>query len=179
MVDRSLTALLATRLIYVGLAMALIFFLLLPLDPAPGRLAGPDLLLALTLSWTIRRPEVVPVTTIAAVFLIADLLLQRPPGLWAALVLLMTEGLRRRSPAFRTLPFVLEWTTVASFIVVATLAYNLILMLFLLATPPIGLTVSQVVTTLLAYPFVVALSHFALGLRKTAPGEVDTLGHRL
>ena len=62
-------------------------FLLLPLQTTPRSLAGPDLLLAFAVAWCLRRPEFVPPLALALAFLLADLLLQRPPGLWALLAL--------------------------------------------------------------------------------------------
>jgi rod shape-determining protein MreD len=45
--------------------------------------------------------------------------------------------------------------------------------------PTLGLTLLQLIATILAYPLVVAVTVFAFGLRRAAPGEVDDRGHRL
>jgi rod shape-determining protein MreD len=45
--------------------------------------------------------------------------------------------------------------------------------------PRLGLTLVELIVTILAYPVVVGLSQFVFGLRKVAPGEVDELGHRI
>ena len=89
------------RSLFVGFAICLVFLQLLPLNPGPGQLPGPDILLLLVLSWTILRPDIVPVFLVAVVFLISDLLLMRPPGLWTALVLLACEFLRTRRVVLR------------------------------------------------------------------------------
>ena len=53
------------------------------LDQGSNRfLIGPDLLIAFAFAWSLRRPEYVPSLLLALLFLLADLLLQRPPGLW-------------------------------------------------------------------------------------------------
>jgi hypothetical protein len=53
-------------------------------------------MLALTFAWVLRRPEFVPPLLIAAMILLGDLMFHRPPGLWAALVLVTAETLRVR-----------------------------------------------------------------------------------
>jgi rod shape-determining protein MreD len=54
----------------------------------------------------------------------------------------------------------------------------LILGLFAVTQPGLGLTLIGLVATILAYPLVVILAGRAFGLRKIVPGEVDRLGHR-
>lgn len=70
----------AMRVWFVVLVTTILFFHLLPLQTATGGLIWPDFLLAFALSWSVRRPEYVPSTLLAVAFLMADLLLQRPPG---------------------------------------------------------------------------------------------------
>ena len=53
-----------------ALALVLIIARLLPLDTLPPRWAGPDLLLAVLLLWTLRRPRLAPVWLIAGVVLV-------------------------------------------------------------------------------------------------------------
>ena len=82
------------RGMFLALALVLIFIKLLPLDFQPRVWAGPDLLVALTFAWVLRRPEFVPALTVGLVFLLADLLFLRPPGLFAALMVLGTQTLK-------------------------------------------------------------------------------------
>ena len=166
------------RAIFAGLAALVIFVQLLPLQTLPPNWAGPDLLLAMTVVWVSRRPEHVPLLLVAGLFLLADMMFQRPPGLMAALILLLTEFLRARTATFRSLAFGLEWGTVAIGIAVVTLANRLILMMLLLPPAPLGLTLSQMVLTILAYPVVAVLAFAALGIRRATPGEFTTFGGR-
>ena len=69
--------------------------------PGPGRLPGPDIILLIALSWIVMRPDYVPVLLLAVVFLLTDLLLMRPPGLWTALAVLAGEFLRNRQLQLR------------------------------------------------------------------------------
>ena len=166
------------RAVYACLCITLIFLHLLPLDTLPRGWAGPEIMLALTFAWVLRRPDHVPPILIASVFLLADLLFQRPPGLWAALVLLGSETLRAREPGLRDLTFAAEWAAVATTLVAMTLGYRVVLALLLVDQAPLGLSLMQLVATLVAYPFVALLSHWAFGVRKIAPRDIDALGSR-
>ncbi len=167
------------RAVYLALALAIIFVQLMPLDTAPPGWAPPDLLLALTLAWVARRPEFLPFSVVFCVFLLTDLLFQRPPGLWAALVVILTEAVRSRSRGLRNVPLALEWGTVATGIVAITLANRLVLAVVMTPQAPLTLTLTQMVLTILIYPVVVGVAQLLFGLTRPAPGQVDSLGHRL
>jgi rod shape-determining protein MreD len=165
--------------IFLTLALAVAFIRLLPLGQGVGGVPGPDLLVALAFAWVLRRPGYVPVTVVAAVMLVADFLFMRPPGLWAAITVVGVEFLRNREPAFRDLPFLAEWGMVASLLLGMTLANALVQLVLMVDQPSLGLTLLQLIATIMAYPLVVAVTVFALGLRRAAPGAVDDRGHRL
>ncbi|WP_439156011.1 rod shape-determining protein MreD [Yoonia sp.] len=169
----------AKRLVFVALAFLILVVQLVPLDMRPSRWAPPDLLLAFTLAWVARRPDYLPVMVIAGLFLIADLLFQRPPGLWAALVVILTETLRRRARELRNMPLVLEWGTIAFGIVAITLANRVVLAVLMTPQAPLGLAFSQMVLTIAIYPLIIFVSHYLLGVRRLAPGAVDGKGHKL
>lgn len=169
---------------FYGLLFVLIgafsyFLRILPLNTVPGAFPPPDIMLAVAVAWVLRRPEYVPVLLIAAVFLLEDFLLQRPPGLWAAIVVLGTEFLRAREALMRELSFLSEWALVAALILVLTVLERLALTLVFVPRPALGLDLLQVLITVMAYPLMVVMSYFALGLYKAAPGELDDLGKRI
>lgn len=169
----------AYSLIYVGFALALLFVRMLPLGSDAGQLPGPDLLLCVTLSWVLRRPDYLPVGLIAMVVLLEDLVLMRPPGLWAALVVLATEFLRSRAALTRELIFPVEWALVAALMLGAMFLHRLVMMIAILPQPSFGFALIQIVGSILCYPLVVGVSRFALGVRKPATGELDAMGRRL
>lgn len=177
MVDPIRTARLGHRLLFLGLVCLLIFVRILPLSAVPPDIPGPDLTLALTLVWVLRRPDYVPEWMIAGVFLLEDLLFLRPPGLWTVIVLLGTEFLRRREAVTRDLPFLFEWVMIAVVISAMTFANRLVLLILMVPQTSLDLDLVRAVVTILAYPAVVLFTRFALGLRRAAPGEVDELGH--
>ncbi len=161
------------RCVYFILCMVLLFVQLLPLDTVPKVWAAPELVVVVTFAWVLRRPEYAPPILIALIFLLADLLVQRPPGLWAALVLLGSETLRNRAPGLRDLTFPVEWLTVSTTLVIMTLGYRIILGITVVDQAPLGLSLIQLVTTLIAYPLVVLVTQTFFGVRKMAPGDVD------
>ncbi len=195
------------RITFVALALLVIFSHLIPLETVPASLGGatlepilgaggalsegtgpmldpvrwimPDLLVLITLAWVIRRPSFAPVLAIALVFLLSDMLFQRPPGLWTALVLILSEMLRARSIPMRRQPFWVEWATVAFGITVITIVYRFTLSMVLVPQGTLGLTLVQLALTLLAYPAVVFVAYAVFGVSRPAPGEVDEFGRRL
>jgi len=167
------------RVTYGLIAFGLIFVQLLPLNTMPPGWAPPDLLLVVTMVWVARRPDLVPVLLIAVVFLLTDLLFQRPPGLMTALVLIATEMLRARAAGLRNAPFALEWATVSVMIAGLTLGNRLILAAAMTPQAPLGLTMVQLLMTCLSYPLIAGLAQLIFGIARPAPGEVNTLGQRI
>ena len=167
------------RVSYVGIALVVVFFHLLPFEMEPSRLVAPDLLIAVTFSWALRRPDFLPALLVAGVMLLCDLLLQRPPGLWAALALMATEWLKRRDRRIRDNTFFEEWLTVAIVLAAITVIYRLVLALLIVSPGTLYLALIQYVGTVLIYPLVVAVSHVFLNVRHTAPGDFDPMGRSL
>ncbi|MEM7295578.1 MAG: rod shape-determining protein MreD [Pseudomonadota bacterium] len=154
---------------FAAVAATLLLAALLPLNVLPRNYAGPDVLLALTRAWVIRKPEHLPFLVIAAVMLLADLLLQRPPGLWAALVLLGSQVLRHRAEPLRDAGFGTELLFAALTILGVFAGYTLITALAFLPQPAASLSLSALAGTLLAYPACALSLRYAYSTRS----EVD------
>ncbi len=165
--------------IFMALAFVLIVVDLVPLDMRPSLWVAPDLLLAVTLAWVVRKPTYVPVLVIATLFLMTDFLFMRPPGLWAALVVILSEVLRRQHREFRNMPLLVEWGTVAFGIVFITIVNRLVLAVVMLPQAPLGLTLIEMIATILVYPIIVLVAHFVFGVSRTSPGEVGSKGQIL
>lgn len=165
--------------LFMTIAALSLFIRKLPLGTRIWEIPGPDLLACIALAWVVRRPDYLPAPVIAATVFLEDLLLMRPPGLWALLVLLGSEFLRRRAALLRGLNFGFEYMLVAAVILALFLANRVILAIVMVAQPSFGLSFAQSLGTVLAYPAVVALSHFVLRVRKPATGEVNALGQKL
>jgi rod shape-determining protein MreD len=174
--DSGLLQIWGMRLLFVLLALLTLFFHLLPLNPAPSQWASPDVLVALVFAWTVRRPEYVPIVLVAGVMLLADLMLQRPPGLWSVLVVCAAEWLKSRERRQRETTFALEWLTFAGTLIVITILYRTVMMILIITPGALMLSFVQVLATIAIYPAVVGVSYFLAGVRRSAPGDVDRLG---
>lgn len=179
MANSTRTRLWLMRAGYLALGIAVMFFQLLPLETIPRRFAGPDLLLAFTLAWAARRPDYVPVLSIAAIALLADLLFQRPPGLWAAMVVLASGAIKRRAVGLRDQTFAVEWLNISIAVIGVMLMYRLVLSGLLIPQVPLGLASIQTLMTIITYPLVSVLTVYAFGVRPMQPGEADVLGGRI
>jgi rod shape-determining protein MreD len=118
----------------------------LPIDafaPWQIRVVPPDLCLAVTIVWVVRRPKFAPVWIIAGIFLLGDLVFQRPPGLWAGMVVWLAEELRKRHREFRAMPFMGEWGSVALGMFALFAAYRLVLAVFALDVAPLSMVILQ------------------------------------
>ena len=166
------------RATFVALALLILLVDLLPLQTLPRGWAGPDLLFCFAMAWSVRRPDYVPIPLLAAVFLLSDLLLSRPPGLAAALMLLACFDLRTRMRRLRDSGFAAEWVRATILIAAVFVAYRIVLAIVLVPVPPVGLSAFQTLATALCYPLVVALSALIFGVRISAPGDLDGMGQR-
>jgi rod shape-determining protein MreD len=167
------------RLIFLGVAVILTFVRLLPLQTTAGHLPGPDILLCLIFAWMVRRPEYLSALMIGVVVLVEDMLLMRPPGLWAALVLMGAEFIRARSALTRELSFGVEWLLVSGVIFGVFFANRILLDMAFVDQPSFGFSLLQIIWSIVAYPAVVAVSRYGLDLYKPAMGQVDAFGRRM
>ncbi len=164
------------RLMFLAMAMTIIFVQLLPLNTAPSRWAPPNLILVFALAWSVRRPDFVPATLIVFVVLIADFLLQRAPGLWTLLTLLACEFLKSRVAPHREITFMTEWSAVAVVVIGITLLNRLILGIVAVEQAHITLDIVQIIMNLLAYPVVAVFSQTVLGVRRLSVAEIEAMG---
>lgn len=157
--------------LFTALAVSVIYLDLLPFQTVAETPVMPDLLVALTSAWVIRRPDSMPLVLIAPIFLLADLALDRPPGLWALLSLLMIEALRAQRDLLRNGPAPVEWASFAAALAVALILQALILRLTLVPRPSGEVTLQLFAVTVVAYPAVVLVLHALLRVRAPKPAE--------
>ncbi|MCV6597664.1 MAG: rod shape-determining protein MreD [Mangrovicoccus sp.] len=152
--------------IYLGLATLFLMVRLLPFGIADQGWPGPDLMFCLSAAWVQRRPDLLPLGLIAAVAILGDFLLQRPPGLWAALTVLGTEYLRRQVIPGQMQSFPAEFLIFALLNGALILTNWLILALFVVPQPSFGAVLAQWPVTLLAYPVCVFVLIHVLRIRR-------------
>lgn len=178
MIDPARSRRLVGQAAYVGIGLTILVVALLPLSPGRVGWPGPDLLVALTLAWVLRRPEQVPVAVIAALALTADVLLMRPIGLGAAIMVAGSEAARLREHRWRAQGFLVEWLRVGVLMGAMVLADRVLRTILavpqtLAPMPPLGQDLLRLIATVAAYPLVVWVARTLAGLRRAAPGETE------
>ncbi|MDO5529022.1 MAG: rod shape-determining protein MreD [Paracoccus sp. (in: a-proteobacteria)] len=162
--------------LFLALALFLTLIRLIPLSPGAIPRPGPELSLCLAIAWILRRPDQIPALAVAGIFLLEDILLMRPPGLWALLVLLASEQLRHRWVRWRDQAFVFEWLRASGLIVLLIVAYRVIMAMFLLPVPSMTGLALQIIATIAAYPAVVLFARLVLRLRPVSQAELERAG---
>lgn len=140
------------RLTYLLIMMLVVLFQTLPVQASPYRFSTPDIPLVITFAWIMRRPDVMDPIIITIAFLFADIILQRPPGLWALIALCASMFLRLRALYFKEIIFFYEWLIIAIVVIFSFTAYHLILIFTFLPTHNLKLFAMQAFLTLMVYP---------------------------
>lgn len=164
------------RVLFVLLCLAWLVSRLLPLGIGADRLPGPDLMLAFTLAWVVRRPDYLPALLVALAFLVADLLLSRPPGLRSLAALLATEFLRQQVVLIRDRTFAYEIVLISGTLVAMALAERVIMLFAFGDPPPFGAFLAETAITVIIYPVVVLFSNHVFGVRKVEVRETSLGG---
>ena len=184
------------RTLFVVVSALVIFGQLLPLntepavvqliDPVNGQiieegssylsLPGPDWLFCLTAAFLMRRPRWAPVALSVFVHLMADVLYLRPLGLWPAISLVAYEFLRRQTNASNEVSLLLEVALVVGSFTAAVFANALVQLVLAVPQPGFGTTLLHILTTAIAYPFVIAVTHFILRVKRASVRELDSDG---
>ena len=158
-------------LVFLIAVWALLFLRLLPLTQGFMGWPGPDMGLALILAWVLRRPDQLSAPVIVLAVLVEDLMLMRPLGLWTAIVLIGSEAARSREARWRDQPFMVEWVGIGVLIGLMMLGYRITLALFMLPVAALGQVILQYLATVAAYPVVIFLARWLIGLRRIRHGE--------
>jgi rod shape-determining protein MreD len=157
-------------------AMAVLLFLrLLPLSAGAVHLPGPDLALCLALAWVLRRPDQLAAPVIALAFVVQDVILFNPLGLWPAIVMAGTEAARLGEASWRDQPFMIEWLRIAMLTGMMMLGYRIIQVLFMMPVPVLGQVILHFIATVAAYPLVVLAARILFGLRRVTTIEAEQM----
>ncbi len=159
------------RLLFLAMALIILFLRLLPLQTTPSGWAGPDYLFCLTAAWILRRPDQIPALSVVIAFLFADIYYQYPPGLMTVFAVVATEFFRSRSPFMREYPFAVEWLVFAVVTLIMFIAYRFALVAFTLPVPQLWLDFTRILSTVAAYPVMVAMLYWALGIGRSGPTQ--------
>ena len=150
------------RLIYLLIMMLLVLLQTIPIHTSTDKLTMPDIPLIITFVWVMRRPDVMAPILITIAFLFADMILQRPPGLWTLIVLCASMFLRSRTVYFKEVIFFYEWLMIAIVVIFCFTAHQFLLLLTFLPTHNLVLLVKQALFTIMLYPIFIWLSRSML-----------------
>lgn len=168
------------RLLYQALfsvmTIGFLFLHILPLNALPAMFPGPDMVLCFALVWVLRRPDYLPPVLLVALMLLCDFVLQRPPGLWAMIVLIAAEFQRSRFQGEGDIPFLAEWAISAAIMTAATLVNDLTLYVVGVAHSSVAFSVVQIFMNIAFYPVAMGISVFGAGLRRPAPSDFEARG---
>ena len=178
MAEKSGVHLWSMRLLYSALCGLVVMFHLLPLGQLGAISFSPDIILCITLAWIVRRPDYAPILLIAVIALLADLLLMRVPGLWAALTVLLADSVSKQRHKMRSTGFGVEWFRVSVGIAVIFVVERVALGFLFVETPPLGASIAQYLATLVAYPIVVGVTSGVFRVRKPELIETTPAGRR-
>lgn len=165
------------RALFGSLGLIVTLIAMLPLGLSAEAKVMADLFFCVAFAWVIRRPSTAPIGLILLVALLADFLLMRPLGLWAFIVLMATEFARSQRIPLREQMFIVQWLIFAVVFAVALLVNLLFLKFSFSPTPSFQLMFAFFLSTVAAYPIVVALLHWVFRVRAPqAPGGYSRLG---
>ena len=154
------------RLTYLLIVMLLVLFQTMPIHTSSNQFAMPDIPLVITFVWVMRRPDVMGPIHITIAFLFADMILQRPPGLWTLIVLCGSMFLRSRTIYFKEVIFFYEWLMIGIVVIICFTAHQFLLLLTFLPTHNLKLIAMQAFLTILLYPVFIwvfrSMLHFSL-----------------
>ena len=147
------------------------FIKILPLDTIPRN--GLALMSSsASFTWCLRRPLSAPIVLIGLLFLYktfcSNARLASMRRVQPCVRMVQTAGLRAKD-----FPFVAEWLTASIAIVAVFVLSQGIASLSLIATPPAVMFVKELMPTILAYPVVVLLLRYGLGLRRQQMAGFD------
>jgi len=124
----------------------------LPIQTGFNHIFIPDILLVMTFSWVMQRPDLIGPILLTIALLFSDFILQRPPGLWTLIVLFGGMFLRMRSIRFKEEFFIYQWATVSVVIVFCYILQNVSMRFAFLAPYDFKLISIQALTAILFYP---------------------------
>lgn len=149
----------------LALGVVAMHLALTPVARAVGAWPGPDLVFCLACAWALRRPAGAPLWAVVALGLAADIALDRPVGLGALALVAATEALRRSAASLRAGSFLGEWLAVAVLAFAWALCAHAAMQLVFLDGPGLPALLREAAATALAYPLVVLLLGWGVGMR--------------
>jgi rod shape-determining protein MreD len=157
---------LRVAVLFTATFAVILFVRLIPLDLMPGQIAPPDILFALLVGLLVRRPRAVPMVLVVGLFLLNDILLQKPLGLWTLVVFAISELVRSSRNEVREMLFLSEWVWFAGLYGAASAAHLALRIVLFIPRDPLTLVLPMIIFTIAVYPLVVLFLNLVFGVQK-------------
>ena len=154
------------RIIFVMISTFLILANLMPLQTTPQSWPWPNILLLLVFCWSLREPNFVPIPLIIGVVLLQDFLLNRPPGLFSGISVIILIWIKAITSSSDDKSFLAEWVRVSLAFAAISLIYHVILSFSFVNTIELRITLIQTIFNISTYPFVVLVSHYVFRVKR-------------
>ena len=133
------------------------FLLVAPVSPTNFDLefstnVYPDLLTCLVFAILINKPKLFPSYIILLIYILADIILMKPIGLYCALMFVAAELIRKYNNIIRKETFLIHWFIFFSSLIVVQILYLSSHKLFFMPSPQLILLTKQFVLTVFFYP---------------------------
>jgi rod shape-determining protein MreD len=165
-------------ILFASTCAAVLFARLIPLDLMPGSIAPPDILFALLVALMVRRPRAVPMLLVVAIFLVNDILLQQPLGLWTLVVFCTSELVRKSRNDVREMLFLSEWVWFAGLYGAASAAQFALRVVLVIPRDPLTLVLPMIVFTIAIYPVAVVFLNLVFGVQKPVRRDFAGMAQR-
>lgn len=162
-------------LVYLVLSIFIILWQLLPSSDPMIMWPYPNLLLLMSIGWAIYSEEGIPLGLTIFVFLLCDLILEKPMGASALMAVIIIEWLRWRARDMREMPFLLTWLIVAGAIIFMVSGQLLILLLLMGEVTFFPIMARQTAVDLAVYPVFVLVFKVFQRQRKETQKDPNTL----
>ena len=112
----------------------------------------PDLLTCLIFAILINRPKLCPPYIILLIYVLSDIILMKPIGLYCALIFMAAELIRKYNQVIRKESFLVHWLIFLSCLAVIQVIYVSVHKLFFMPSPQLILLTKQFLLTAFFYP---------------------------
>ena len=154
------------RIIFTVFAIFLILANLIPLQTTPQSWPWPNILLLLIFCWSLREPNFVPVPLVIAILLLQDFLLNRPPGLFSGISVIILIWIKAITASSDDKSFLAEWVRVSLAFAAISLLYHFVLLISFVNTTELRISLIQTILNISTYPFIVLVSHYIFRVKR-------------
>jgi len=154
------------RIIFTVFAIFLILANLIPLQTTPQSWPWPNILLLLIFCWSLREPNFVPVPLVIAILLLQDFLLNRPPGLFSGISVIILIWIKAITASSDDKSFLAEWVRVSLAFAAISLFYHFVLLISFVNTTELRISLIQTILNISTYPFIVLVSHYIFRVKR-------------